>query len=305
MTATLNDDGLLVVDEHGRPVPGPYDWTAEQYHGDPLRPWGGSASSSVLRHILWPDGSPARVKWEAAHPPTSDAMDEGTVAHRMVLGKGGDVFVVDAPDWRTKAAQQARDAARARGATPVLRKTFAKARRMAHALLRHPDTGPLFDGRHGVPERSVMWVDDVTGAYCRAMLDVFPHLHRTRAGRPFGVDVKKTAAGLDDRSLARTVLTYRLDQQADHYLTGLEALGLEDPDLLFAFVQSRPPHEVRLVSLQDWRDRGRRLNRMALDLWDRCRDLGTWPRSWAHGLTHLAVPPWADDYIPGEDELAP
>lgn len=300
MTATTAGTDLQLRDLLEPPVPGVYDWTAEQYHADPLRPWGGSASSSVLRHILPPDGSPARVRWEAAHPPTSDGMDEGSVAHRFVLGKGDRVFVVDATDWKTKAAQRARDDTRARGEVPVLRKVLARARRMSHAVLRHPTAGPLFDGRHGVPERSVLWVDEVTGAYCRAMLDVFPHL--ASKGRSIAVDLKTTSGDLDDRALQRTVAKYRYDQQADWYLRGLASLGLVGADLLFVFVHTRPPHEVRVVSLAEWLPEAHRLNDRALQLWDRCRDLGTWPRSWGDGLTHLAVPSWRGEWFPGEDD---
>lgn len=285
----------------GPPAPGIYDWSAEEYHADPVRPWGGSASSSTLRHILGPDGSPARVQWERDHPPVSDAMDEGSVAHRFVLGKGDRVVVVDATDWRTRAAQQARDDARAAGATPVLRKAFARARRMSHAVLRHPTAGPLFDGRHGVPERSVLWIDHVTGAWCRAMLDVFPHLDRP-GRQPIGVDLKTTSSDLDDRSLQRTIARYRYDQQAAWYLQGLASLGVVDADLLFVFVQVRPPHEVRVVSLAEWLPAAHDLNRRALQVWDRCRDLDVWPPTWGAGLTHLPVPSWHGQYIPGEDD---
>lgn len=274
------------------PALGIHDWTAEQYHADPLRPWGGSVSSTQLRHVLWEDGgSPAQVRWEAEHPEFKDAYDFGSAAHRMVLGKGDAIRVVDATDWKTKAARAVRDEVRAAGGTPVLRKDFARARRLMHAVLRHPEAGPLFAPGRGVPERSVLWVDELTGRYCRAMLDRFPD--PDWPGRPLAVDLKTTTS-VRTRDLVRTVVKYGYDQQAAHYLDGLATVGLVDAGFVFVFAESRPPHLVRAVQLSPaWLERGRRRNREALDELDRCLDLDDWPGA-PPGLLTLEPPPWLD-----------
>ena len=282
----------LAVEAPAPPALGVHDWTAEEYHADPLRPWGGSVSSTTLRHVLWADGgSPAQVRWEQLHPEHKDAYDCGSVAHRLVLGKGERIHVVDATAWTTKAARDARDAARDDGAVPLLRKDFARARRLMHAVLRHPDAGPLFAPGRGVPERSVLWTDDLTGRYCRAMLDRFPALDGP--GRPLAVDLKTTIS-VRTRDLVRTVVKYGYDQQAAHYLDGLASLGLVDAGFLFVFAEARAPHLVRVVQLsQTWLERGRRRNREALEVLDRCLDLDDWPGA-PPGLLTLEPPGWLD-----------
>lgn len=282
------------------PALGVHDWTADEYHADPLKPWGGSVSSTQLRHIVWPDGSPARVKAEREQPVHTDAMDEGTVAHRLVLGVGGLIRVVDAPDWRTKVAREIRDETRAANGTPVLRKDLHRLTGLRRAVLRHDEAGPLFAAGRGIPERSVLWVDDVTGRYCRAMFDRFPALDWP--GRPLAVDLKKTTS-VSTRALLRTVVSYRLDQQAAHYLDGLASLGIPDAGFVFVFVEAARPHHVRVVQLSEsWLLHARRRNREALDLLDRCLDRNDWPGA-PPGLLTLEPPPWLDTDRPDDIDI--
>lgn len=272
-------------------MPGVYDWTAEEYHADPLREQGGSVSSTVLRHILWPAGSPARVRWERDHLVHKDIFDFGSIAHRLILGKGEEVRVLDFGDWRTKPAQQAKAAARAQGAVPVLRKDFARARRLMHAVLRDDDAGPLFAPDRGVSERSVIWVDNVTGRWCRAMLDRWPL--PVPGMRPLAVDLKTTAS-VATRALVRTIVDHGYDQQAAWYLDGLTSAGVPDAGFVFVFAEATAPNHVRVVALsQEWIARGRARNREALDLYDQCADLDDWPGA-PPGLLHLRPPGWLD-----------
>lgn len=281
--------GPLALEAGPPPAPGVYDWTGEEYHADPLRPWGGSASSTTLRKILEP-GGPALVAWEREHPTYRDAFDFGGAAHTITLGKGDEIVEVRADDWRTNAAKAARAEAREAGLRPLLSKDLVRARALADAVRTHPIAGRLVDGRVGVPERSVLWMDDVTGTYCRAMLDVFPHLDDPT---PIAVDVKTTESGLDPRSLARTVLTYGYHQQAAHYLDGLATLGLVDARFVFVFVTKSPPHLVAVRTLSTaFLELGRARNRRALDVLSWCLESGSWPGLPA--ITEEIEPPaWA------------
>jgi len=63
----------------------------------------------------------------------SRAMEKGTLVDQLVFG-GSNFHVIDAADYRTKAAQQARDAAREQGMVPVLADEFEPARRLAGAI---------------------------------------------------------------------------------------------------------------------------------------------------------------------------
>lgn len=112
--------------------PGVYNLTAEQYHADPcIEP---SLSHSIAKLIA--TRSPLHAK--RAHPrlggepkPGNHLTAIGAAAHALTFGNGADIVVVDAENYRTKAAQEARDQAYARGAIPVLIKEYETARDMA------------------------------------------------------------------------------------------------------------------------------------------------------------------------------
>jgi hypothetical protein len=52
--------------------------------------------------------------------------DVGNIAHKLMLGRGKDIVVLEFDDWRTKAAKDAREAAAAAGKLAVLGKHFAR-----------------------------------------------------------------------------------------------------------------------------------------------------------------------------------
>ena len=129
------------IQEHnaGRvPGPGFYRMPAALYHADPApEP---SLSASIANMLV---DETALHAWHS-HPrlnprhqgrDANAAMDKGSVAHEVVLRKGGGIAVLDFKDWRTNAARAARDAARAKGLTPVLAKTAEEVRDIASSVL--------------------------------------------------------------------------------------------------------------------------------------------------------------------------
>jgi hypothetical protein len=70
--------------------------------------------------------------------------DIGNVAHRLVLGRGKEIEVVDFADWRTKASQEARETAADAGKIAVLRHQFDQSADMAAsgAQAARPPRGP-------------------------------------------------------------------------------------------------------------------------------------------------------------------
>src|SRR5215469_11135399 len=109
--------------------PGIYEIDEATYHGDPVP--GGSLSSSGARKLL-PPSCPAKFAWERENPPEpTKALDLGTAAHSLVLGIGKPLAWIDAEDWRTKAAKEWRDAARAEGSVPLLLHEFNQVDAMA------------------------------------------------------------------------------------------------------------------------------------------------------------------------------
>lgn len=286
MTAVAEAPAEVVVTE-----PGVYDMPEDVYHRDPVP--GGSLSSSGAKKLL-PPNCPARFAYDRAHPPQpTHAMEIGTAAHKLVLGIGAQLVIVDAKNYQTKAAQDTRDAARAAGKVPLLPQEYAQAQAMAAAVRAHPVAAALFDPDGGAPERSLFWQDELTGVWLRSRLDWLPHQVRAWGRRMVITDLKSAAAA-DKASVTKAMHNYGYFQQAPFYSDGVRALGLDDdPAFVFVFVESAPPHLVSVAQLDnEAMEAGRALNRIAIERYRDCVEAGVWP-GYSEEIELISLPPWA------------
>lgn len=271
-------------------TPGIYQLTDDQYHRDPVP--GGSLSSTGARKLL-PPGCPARYHHDRHADTTTSTttFDIGKVAHLLVLGAGARLVVVEAPDWRTRAAREQRDAAWATGRTPILTEQYDQAAAMAAAVRRHPAAAALLDPTTGDPEQSLFWTDPPTGTWLRARVDFLRH---RAPGRVIVVDYKTTTAG-DLDHVSRSIHAYGYHQQAAWYLAGVRALGIAvDPAFVFVFQEKTPPHLVATVQLDPIAERiGAQLNRRAIDLYHQCTTTGHWP-GYPDDVQLVTLPTWAE-----------
>lgn len=217
--------------------PGVYEDVPEgQYHADRgLAPrLGRSLSQSGAKTLL---RSPARFAWERDHGrPPKDAFDLGSLAHALVLRSGDNrIRVVDARDWRTKAAQEAKRDAYSHGRIPVHRGDLLAASKIAAAVRRHPLAGAIF--ATGRPEVTMYWIDDETGITCRGRIDwVHPRAL---------VDLKTTRyGGSDPGAFGRSAASYEYPMQAAHYIDGWAALTGQVLPFVSVVVEVEPPHLV-------------------------------------------------------------
>lgn len=288
MTTTLPTAATTTITE-----PGVYDMPDHIYHGDPVP--GGSLSSSGARNLL-PPNCPAKFRHEQLHGrPPKTAFDFGHAAHKQVLGVGPQIVVVDAPSWKTKAAQTERDEAYAAGQVPILAHEYADVEGMADALRRHPVASALFNPAAGDPEQSLFWVDEQTGVWCRARLDWLP---RPVEGRRLIVPDYKTCNSAELGHIQKAVHNYGYHQQDAFYLDGIKALGLDaDPAFVFAFQEKTAPYLITVVQLTDEAKRiGRERNRQAIDIYRRCTEADHWPgySDDINAIEEISLPPWAE-----------
>jgi hypothetical protein len=272
----------VVVDE-----PGVYDMPEAEYHADPVP--GGSLSASGAK-LLLPPSCPALYRYRRDHPKESAAFDFGTAAHKFVLDSGPDITVIDALDWRTRAAQDARKEARAKGIVPLLVSEFSEIAEMARAIEQHPLASALFDPARGKPEQSLFWADGEFGIWRRARLDWLPE---PRPGRRIVIPDYKTAAAVDRESIRKAVANFGYHMQAAQYIDGVRALGLdEDPAFLFVFQMKDPPYLVNVVQLDDDAIRaGRERMRVACEMFRDCTQTGIWP-GYSQDIETISLPPW-------------
>jgi hypothetical protein len=272
-------------------APGVYDIPAADYHRDPVP--GGSLSSSGARKLL-PPSCPALFRhWLDEGQAATAAMEVGSAAHLEVLGTGPELVVVDAKDWKTKAAREKAAEARARGAVPLLPHQHVKVQEMAAALRAHPLASRLLDPAHGLTEQTLVWFDREFGVWRRAMLDYLPHTDRRR--RLIIPDYKTCDSAAPD-DLPRSIHNYGYHQQGDWYLDGAVALGLPSegpPAFVLIFQETNRPYLVTVVELdRETQEIGRTRNRKALDLYRTCMASGQWP-GYADDVVPVGLPPWA------------
>lgn len=198
---TINEPGIY----HGIPE--------DIYHADrDLAPkLGRSISQSGAKTLR---ANAARFAYERDHGrPAKDAFDVGSLSHAVIL-RGGDnrLRIVDAYDWRTKAAQTAQRDAREAGLIPVHRGQLLEASRIARAVRADEMAGAILSA--GRPEVSAYAVDPETGVTLRARFDWL----REGTGLDCIVDLKTAAygSGTPD-AFGRSAASYDYPMQAWWY----------------------------------------------------------------------------------------
>lgn len=242
------------------------------YHADR-----GSLSVSGAK-LLLPPSCPARFKERMDNPPPPKRIFEfGHLVHLEVLGEGVETVEIDADNYRTKAAREARDRARENGKVPVLVGADAnddfyaelgKARAMAAAVHSHPEANALFAG-DGRPEMAMYATDPETGVRLRGRADWISSTHI--------VDVKTSTTSNPDE-LKRKFWSLGYHLQAAWYRDLAAAIGLGTLGFRFVVIEKEPPYLVTVINYDgEALAEGARLNRQAINLYARCRERNEWP----------------------------
>lgn len=278
-------------------APGVYPMTAAEYHADPVP--GGSLSSTGARKLL-PPSCPALFHYEREHPgPARKVWEIGSAAHKLVLGAGPDLVLVDRARWDTNEVKAELAAIRERGAIPLKRPEYDQVHAMADQLREHPFAGKLFDPATGVAEQVLVWRDRETGVWCRALLDFLRH---PLPGRRLFVPDYKTCASAAPEKLGRAMAEHGYHIQLAWYLAGVRALGLGDERAVGVLVgqEKTPPYLVTVVQPDPPAMRmGEIRMREALRLYAECTASGRW-HGYADDVVLAELPPWETKELNGE-----
>ena len=270
--------------------PGLYAMSAGDYHADPND--APSLSASIAHRLL---AQSPRHAWTAhprlnpAHEPEhAEAFDLGTAAHAYLLEGQANVVVIDAKDYRSKAAQESRDLARAAGRVPILASRWDDVLSMAAAarvqLGHHPEPVPLLVG---LPEQTLIWREG--DIWCRARLDWLADDRRVVD------DYKTTEGSAHPEAWCRGPLFRNgYDVQAAFYLRGVKVLFGIDASFRFVVQECYPPFALSVIGLgPDVLTLGEKKRLRAVELWQECLETGIWPAYPAR--THRAeLPPWEE-----------
>jgi hypothetical protein len=217
------------------------------------------------------------------------AMDRGTVVHRLVLGKGKDYRALPYDDWRTNAAKEAKEQARAEGLVPILQKDMIAALEIAVAVGTNlNDRGIVLNG---ASEVAFTWKEESTHGPvdCRGMAD---HLWLT-SGRLLDLKIVSNAAPM---SVERSAESFGYGIQWAAYT---RAIGALRPDLLgriefvFAFCEAEPPYAINLCKPDGiFRELGERRWLRAVESWAKCLAEDKWP-GYGDEINSITAPQWA------------
>jgi hypothetical protein len=264
--------------------------SAETYHADALTDEP-TLSASIAKVICTRSLAHAR----AAHPRLNpdyvqeddQRFDRGTCAHSLLLEGVENVHLVTADNWRTKAAQEERDAARAYGRVPLLLKDWEAVRQMVAAAHKKLDAleiqpRPFTSGK---PEQTLVW--EMDGVWCRALID---WLHDDRA---YIDDYKSTSASAHPAAWPKTALGFGADVQVAFHSAGVEAVFGVTPEWRYAVQEITPPYEMSVIAPDpEWLALGKRKVAYAVAKWREALASNVWP-GYPTRVAYAELPAWA------------
>ena len=242
--------------------------------------------NSAIKGVL---ESPSEYKYGLDHPSTEKHFTIGSAVHSLLLEDGKTVVHVPVNDWKTKAAQEQRDAALADGKYPLNNAEHAQALAMAAKLRSDPDVSRHL--RAGQTEVTISGVDNRTFTPIKARLDILDVEART-------ILDTKTTASADRDAFGTTAYRYGYYMQAPHYIDLAAQATDTDPDewtFLFAVISKKAPYQMFVTELDaDALALGRRDRDRGVDLYMECQRTGKWPDYPGQvGITTTSLPRWA------------
>lgn len=218
----------------------------------------------------------------------SATFDLGTIAHAIILeGSEKSICVIDADDWRTKAAKEKRDDARCAGLTPILAHQIAEVRTMAKAahdfITESELAGILQDGK---PEQTL--IAEYEGIWLRGRLDWITN------DRKIILDYKTVGkSALPESFLRSSVFSYGYDIQAAMYLH-LNALtgGDENAKFVWLVQETEAPYACSLMGASpSLIESGRRKLDSIIPKWRAGVETGIW-HGYGNRIAWLEAPIW-------------
>jgi hypothetical protein len=216
---------------------GIYNLKSSEYHANPCD--GFSVTRSFLCDVI--KRSPMHAMHGSAYADESADVEVdskaariGKAMHGLALGTFNEEFVlVDAPDFRTKAARELRDDAAGNGFTAILAHELQDAELAIAELSK-------FHTFNGENERTYVW--DRDGILCRAMLDSV-----TADG--WIEDYKTTMGSAEPNSWCRNQLfAGSLEMQAAWYIEAYEAVtGKPAKGFRFIVQEQKAPYAVSRI----------------------------------------------------------
>lgn len=209
------------------------------------------------------------VKWAEDYV---SAQAIGNAAHKLFLGRGKEIVVIEAEDFRTKAAKEARDAAMMIGDVPILPKHMKRATAMVAVAQEVLGKLGLADFS-GDTETVIAWQEGET--WFRSMLD------KLSTSRTIVLDYKTSGMVCAPYMIGKMMTDAGWDVQGAMHERGLDILHPETAGRrrhLFVAQENEVPYAVTVAELTpDCLTMGHKKLQTAVDIWQRCMKHDRWP----------------------------
>lgn len=243
-----------------------------------------SPRHAALRH---PRLNPA---WE---PYEDTKFNIGNAAHKLLIGRGKELVVVEADDWRTKDAKAQRDEAHAAGKVAILEHQFRTAQAMADEFVSQitsvPECAHAFSPG-GVGSGEVVIIAEYEGVILRSMVDWMRNTTHLD-------DLKTTGKSASPDNLPYVMADGGWDLQAaiqERILDVLDPDGRGRRHHYFYLQENDDPYEVTVCELpESVMTIGRAKLDKAIGIWRTCMAANRWP-GYARVVHQPSYPPYME-----------
>lgn len=246
--------------------------------------------SSHIAHVLltrsplhaWMKHPRLNPNWR---PDEDEKFDLGTAAHAVLLENKRDLIaVVNAKDWRTNAAKEARDLTRKDGKIPLLPEDAAAVEAMASVARRAIERSSAIGPREFIAERTLSWEHGGTRLRCRP--DWVTTDHEL-------VVSYKTSGNVSPEVFSRRIIDLGYHVQAAWELAGVKAATGKDARYIWCAQEVEPPYAVAFFDMAPMTlDLAERSMARAVELWAECLALtGEWP-AYSSRVASVEPSPW-------------
>jgi hypothetical protein len=270
--------------------PGKYQIGFEEYLADPCpEP---SLTRSTIKSLINETPRKAFLQHPGLNPQAkekpSEKFDIGTAAHAVFLTGEDIITIINASDWRTNAAKEARDEARAAGKVPLLAAQYDEVIAMVATA---EQSLAEWEGRglkiaDGDSELTYIW-QEPNGVWCRIRPDW------VIKDRTLGIDYKTTGQSADPQEYNRIAIANGHDIQDAFYTHGIEKIEGYELDFIFMVQETEYPYLCAFHSLDMMaKDMGEQKVETGIKLWDKHLRTGQWP-GYGNMTFTMEAPPWA------------
>lgn len=201
----------------------------------------------------------------------SKAADFGTVVHHILLGEDDrEVQVIQADNFKTKAAQEQQQLARLEGKIPILASKFEEATLVA-TRAREQLEGTELRGILGAGNAELTLIAEEAGIWTRCRPDWWTK------DREIMLDVKTTGMSAEPNGFVRQIINMGYDLQAVIAMNGAARLTGKRPKFVFSVIEQDPPYALSLIGLSpEMEDLAERKLDYARQLWAHCLQKNQW-----------------------------